>query len=461
MKIAVVLSQGIHYFYYDRVVRRLHAAGHEVRIVCPANFSEDGNKSGRALMKLLKEVNVALEDALPRRSRAYFASQIRGLLDYSVFIRPEHPTPHLAEHWVGKQLSARVLGLAQTTPFRTVLRSRAARKVLRFLEQLLQPEAQITAWLREFQPQVVFASPFLFTSDIEIEYVKAAQALGIPAIASLLSWDNLTSKGTYQIQPDWLFLWNQTLMEEAVQIHDVEPRRIFISGAPVYDPWFDLSPSMDRASFCAHAGLDPLKPYILYLCSSKSISDKEAELIHMLAAQFETIEERIRPSILIRPHPFKDMDAASLESKWVSIFPKGGQRPDTDEARSTYYDTLYHSAAVIGVNTTGFLESAILDKPCLTVVTPQTSRGQEMRAHFKHLMNAGYIETARDFPELARQIMEILSGVDASRENRAKFVRDFIRPHGIGVPAAEVMAGAILAVAQGREPSAWRESLHT
>jgi hypothetical protein len=181
----------------------------------------------------------------------------------------------------------------------------------------------------------------------------------------------------------------------------------------------------------------------------------------MLAAQFETIEERIRPSILIRPHPFKDMDAASLESKWVSIFPKGGQRPDTDEARSTYYDTLYHSAAVIGVNTTGFLESAILDKPCLTVVTPQTSRGQEMRAHFKHLMNAGYIETARDFPELARQIMEILSGVDASRENRAKFVRDFIRPHGIGVPAAEVMAGAILAVAQGREPSAWRESLHT
>ena len=93
-----------------------------------------------------------------------------------------------------------------------------------------------------------------------MEYTKAAHSLNIPAIGALLSWDNLTSKGTYNVIPDYLFVWNQNLVEEAVQIHDFEPQQVFVSGAAVYDPWFDLSPSTDRALFCAQVGLDPAKP---------------------------------------------------------------------------------------------------------------------------------------------------------------------------------------------------------
>ncbi|MBK8781547.1 MAG: hypothetical protein IPO22_07020 [Anaerolineales bacterium] len=456
MKIALVLSQGIHYFYYDRVVRGLHAAGHEVCIVCPASFSEDGNKSGRALVKLLQdEVDVQFEDALPRKKDIYFAELIRGLRDYANFVRPEHPTPHIAVGWVRKELSPKMMRLVQKPFIRSVLAGQMARRLLVFLESLIPPEEQIVAWLKKFQPQVVFVSPYVFTSYIETEYTKAARSLNIPVIASLLSWDNLTSKGTYKVKPDRLFVWNQSLVEEAVQIHDFEAQQVFVTGAPVYDPWFELTPAQDRASFCSQSGIDPSKPYVLYLCSSKGIAEREIELIHMLVDQFEKVEEDARPSILIRPHPFKEMDEAVIENEWVRVFPKGGQRPDTDEARSAYYDSLYYSAAVIGVNTTGFLESAILDKPCLTVVTPQTSRGQEMRAHFKHLMDAGYIQVAKDFPELVEMTMENISGSDAGRENRARFVRSFIRPHGLKVQASQVMTGAILAVAEGCAPEEW------
>lgn len=456
MKIAVVLSQGTHYFYYDRVVRRLHAKGHEVRIVCPADFSHEGNKSSRALKKLLMdESGITLEDALPRKKHRYAAELIRGLRDYSNFIRPEHPSPHLAVNWVRKELSPKVLRLVQIQIIKSILATKTARMFLSLLESLIPPEELIVGRLAEFQPRAVFASPYVFTSVVEAEYTKAAKSLNIPVIASLLSWDNLTSKGTYQVRPDWLFVWNQKLVEEAVQIHDFEPRRVFVTGAPVYDTWFDLTPARERASFCAQTGLDPSKPYVLYLCSSKGIAEKEVELLHMLIAQFEKVDESVRPSILVRPHPFKDMDADGLENDWVKVFPKGGQRPDTDEARSTYYDSLYHSAAVIGVNTTGFLESAILDKPCLTLVTPMTSRGQEMRAHFKHLMDAGYIEVAKDFPELVEKTRKNISGEDAGRENRARFVHNFIRPHGLDMQASKVMAEAILAIAEGRNPEEW------
>lgn len=457
MKIAFVLSQGKHYFYYDRVVRTLHARGHVVRVICPANFSEDGNKSGRALINLLKdESGVVLDDAIQtRHQNPYWVGLIRNLRDYAIFVRPEHPTPHLAPIWIGKELSAKMLRRLEFPVLRSFIRSKIARSLLEFLESRIQPDVEIVKWLKDFQPQVIFASPYVFREDFEVEYTKAAQSLQIPVIASLLSWDNLTSKGTYHTIPDWLFVWNHSLVTEAVKIHDIEARRIFVTGAPVYDPWFDLSPTTDRVSFCAHIGLDPSKPYVLYLCSSKSISEREIELIQTLISHFDKVDEKYRPALVVRPHPFKNMEADGLENEWVKVFPKGGQRPDTDETRSTYYDSLYHSAAVIGVNTTGFLESAILDKPCLTIMNSLTNHGQEMRAHFKHLMDAEYIEVAKDFHELMERTMCVISGTDDRRENRRKFVRDFIRPHGLDIPASEVMAGAILAVANGREPSDW------
>lgn len=462
MKIAFVLSQGKHYFYYDRVTRLLHAEGHEVRIVCPVDFSEDGNKSGRALVRLLKEEpGIVLEDAIqPLHKHSYWVGLLRNLRDYAVFVRPEHPSPHLAPAWIGKDLSQKMLKRLELPGIRAFIRSKAARRLFAWLESRIQPDEDILNWFKSFQPQVVFASPFVFRGEVEVAYAKAAQSLNIPVIASLLSWDNLTSKGTYHVMPDKLFVWNQSLGAEAVQIHDFEPRQVFVTGAPVYDPWFDLSPSADRASFCARIGLNPAKPYVLYLCSSKSISDRETELIRKLILRFEQVNERSRPALVVRPHPFKDMETDGLENEWVKVFPKGGQRPDTDEARSTYYDSLVYSAAVIGVNTTGFLESAILDKPCLTLVTSLTSQGQEMRAHFKHLMDAGYIEVAKDFSELVSKTMAIVSGADARNENRMKFVQDFIRPHGLDAPASQVMTGAILAVANGRMPSEWKKEIH-
>ncbi len=456
MKIAFVLSRGIHYFYYDRVVRLLHAWGHEVRIVSSADFSDEGNKSSRALKKLLiDESGIVLEDALPRKNYIYLCELIRGLRDYANFIRPEHPTPHLAVNWVRKELSPKVLNLIQKPLIMQIIATKSARAFLSFLESLILPEEQIVKWLKDFQPQIVFASPYVFTGEIEIEYTKAAQSLNIPVIASLLSWDNLTSKGTYKIRPDWLFVWNQNLKDEAIQIHDFEKEHVVIAGAPVYDPWFELTPSLDRASICLQAGINPEKPYILYLCSSRGISDNEIGLIRELTACLGKMEPAERPSVIIRPHPFNPVEPGEVENDWVKVFPKGGQRPDSDETRQLYYDSLHHSAVVFGINTTGFLEAALVDKPCVTLVNPLTNYGQEQRAHFRHLTEADFIEIAKDFEGLADCIAGIIKGEDAKKANRRNFVHQFLRPQGMNIPASRVVAGAILAVGRGEKPENW------
>ena len=77
-------------------------------------------------------------------------------------------------------------------------------------------------------------------------------------------------------------------------------------------------------------------------------------------------DPRLRDAgILVRPHPER-MD----EWKDVSLERFGnaalyGRNPVSPEAQADYFDSLYHSHAVVGLVTSAFLEAAIVGRPVL------------------------------------------------------------------------------------------------
>jgi len=462
VKIALVLTKAMYYSFFDTVVRSLYDMGHDVCIVCRPGFDFDGNKSGRTLLKLLADVPQAkLVDARLREKKAARVIMVRELANYANFLRPGHPMPPSLPWeniYMRGRLHPKIYWAVKTRVGVALFSTSFVRWLLRTLESLVLPEPQIIEWLDEYKPDVVVASPYIWSSDLEVEYVKAAKQKGIPTIAAVLSWDNLVSKGTYLVKPEWLFVWNNNLTEEAVHLHDFERENVFITGAPVFDPWFNLSPSIDRENFCQQCGIDPKKPYILFLGSSKTITDLDVEFIKALIAHFEQVDETKRPNIVIRPHPYASFDMTIFENDWVKIFPPKGGRPDMDETRQTYFDTLYHSAAVVGINTTGFLDAAIVDKPCVTLMDDRMREGQG--AHFNYLIDADYLEVARNRYETFEIIDRIIGGVDMKMENRRKFVHQFIRPLGMDIPASDVMLKAILAVGYGKKPEDWKNEIH-
>ena len=462
MKIALVLTKAMYYSFFDPVVRSLFEMGHDVRIVCRPGFEADGNKSGRALLKLLADIPQAkLENARFRGKGASWVITIRELANYANFLRPGHPMPPTLPWeniYMRGRLHPKLYWAVKTRIGAAIFSTRFIRWLLRKIETFFKPEPQIVEWLKDYKPDVVVASPYIWSSDLEIEYVKAAQHVSIPTVASVLSWDNLVSKGTYLVKPEWLFVWNTNLTEEAVNLHEFERKTVFITGAPVFDPWFDLAPSLSREEFCRQCGVDPQKPYVLFLGSSKTITSLDVEFIKALIAHFGQVDAKNRPSVIIRPHPYASFDMTTFESDWVKVFPPKGGRPDMDETRQTYFDTLYHSAVVVGINTTGFLDAAIVDKPCVTLMDDQMRDGQG--AHFNYLIDADYLEIARNRPETFQIIDRIISGVDAKMENRRKFVHQFIRPQGMDTPASEVMLKAILAVGRGKRPEDWKNVSH-
>jgi hypothetical protein len=115
----------------------------------------------------------------------------------------------------------------------------------------------------------------------------------------------------------------------------------------------------------------------------------------------------------------------------------------------TLFDTVFHSAAVVGLNTSAELEAGIVGRPVLTVLAPESSGGQRGTLHFDYLLKAhgGFVELAPDMDVHRQQLTAAVAGAYDAEAIRA-FMRDFLRPQGLDRPVAPLVADAIVAAAR-------------
>jgi hypothetical protein len=129
-----------------------------------------------------------------------------------------------------------------------------------------------------------------------------------------------------------------------------------------------------------------------------------------------------------------------------------GSNPVTAQARDDYFDSLYHSRAVIGLNTSAFLEAAIAGRPVLAILPDEFRDNQEGTLHFGYLstVGGGLLRTSRTLDEHCGQLAQMLSATDDRVDHQA-FIRAFLRPHGLEVAATPVFADAVESLASQRQ----------
>jgi hypothetical protein len=448
MKVVLALHQPGAFRSFEGVVRRLCQEGHEVKVlhgVVPKPIAVD-----RALRACEAEEKGCSTGFLMERSTWRGLANVRELVNCTNYLRPGHPAPGQANRWRNKVNRPLRYAIKNQRVLRFLSRQRI-QGALKRIEMLVPPDPEIMRWLENYRPHVVVASPFIFPVSKELEYIKAAKALSIPTVGAVLSWDNLTSKGTFHVIPDVVLVWNESLAREAVALHDVPRNKIAVTGAPPFDFWFEMGPSVDRAAFCGRLGLNPHKPFVLYLCSSPFIARDETSFVKQLADALNERTGRGEIGLMVRPHPTNSAIWDGFEDDRMIIWPRGGEYVDVPHARQNYYDSIYYSSAVMGVNTSAMVETTILDKPCLTVMNEHYKATQTGVGHFRHLMGAGFMEVAASFKEASDILAQIVSGNDGKGPQRLRFVEEFIRPRGIGRPASEIMARIIAAVASGMD----------
>jgi hypothetical protein len=109
------------------------------------------------------------------------------------------------------------------------------------------------------------------------------------------------------------------------------------------------------------------------------------------------------------------------------------------------FDSLFHSTAVVGLNTSAMIEAAIVGRPVYTITTPENAGGQGGTIHFRYLLieNGGVVWTSSSFEEHLRQLAAAPERADETVQRSQGFLSVFVRPHGLHVPAATLMADEI------------------
>jgi hypothetical protein len=202
-----------------------------------------------------------------RRTDAWrdFAPALRRLRDYSRFLDPRYAAAEKLEARASNAVPKGWRAFAKRQPAMRRNR-RLLAKALAVAEDAIPSDRFFELFIEHEQADVVLVTPLVDYGSYQTDVVKAAHRLGVPVAFLPFSWDNLTNRGLVRVIPDRMLVWNDIQLREAVELHGVPPGRVLVVGAPRFDDFYAMAPSSSRDDFCRQIGLDPGRPFFLYVC---------------------------------------------------------------------------------------------------------------------------------------------------------------------------------------------------
>jgi len=449
MRVLCVLHYPGYLRYYDSVIHELAERGHDVVVA----FSNEVKQQEGIEGLWHPSGRVVKAPRVPKRRDTWepVASVIRDLADYTRYLHPHYAE---AEHLRRRHERFIPRGFRWLTrlPSLDPRVVRLGHRFLGWLEQAVPSSPELERFVADARPDVLLISPLVADFTRQTDLLKSTQALGIPTVLGVASWDHLSTKGLIKLRPDRIIVWNETQREEALEYHHVPRSEVVVTGAHPWDRWFGRRPTLDRAAFAAKVGLPPGKPFVLFLGSTASISETLAEqrFVHeWVSALRAGPDPSVREiAVLVRPHPYnpgtwEEADLSGLGN--ITVWPRGGANPVNEEDRADYFDSMYHSAATVGINTSAMIETAIVGRPVLTLRVPEFADTQGGTVHFHYLLpeNGGFLRVATDLGQHVTQLAEVLSDPETVGEELSRFVGSFVRPNGLEQPATPLAADVI------------------
>ena len=465
-----ILFAALHLAYFrnfDSVVRELAARGHHVHLT----GDEPEAMGGQGLAETLaaEHPGRVTWDLLPSlEDEPWFDAtrRMRVSLDYVRVLDPRYPDKLRVRT---EERTARVVRWASALPLVGAPVTLAA---LKRFERLMPAGDAMVAYLRRHAPDVLVLTSLTYSRSQQLDLLKAARLLGIPVAAAIMSWDHLSSKALLHVAPERVLVWNQVQQDEAVTMHGLPAGRVVATGAQCYDQWFTRTPERSREEFCRAMRLRSDRPFVLWVHSALSPTPQPPEprlVTRWVDALRAHADPRLRElGVLVRPHPERLKEWAGISLDGYDNVAFHGRNPIDRASRDDYFESLYHSSAVVGLVTSAFLEAAIVGRPVLTFTLPEYRMHQEEMIHFRYLttVGGGLLHMAPDLATHFVQLAEAVALGGARDERNRRFVAAFIRPAGLDVPATPAVATVIEDVARdGAHPdpsfaaSAWMRPL--
>ena len=459
MKILFVMRHSGYVRNFESTLRMLCDRGHRVDLafqIAGTHWLLDRSDVTRTLAATYPRFS---RSVIPIRDDAWghVARELRLGLDYFRYLGPAYRNASKLRERAERDIPPNLLQRIKRGPFSTAPGRALLGRSLRTLLRAIPTNPRIDAFLEVHRPDVIALTPLIEPGAPQAEYVRSARARGIPTALCVASWDNLTNKGLIHGPVDLVTVWNEMMRQEAIALHGMSPQKVVVTGAQPFDHWFDWQPTVGREAFCRQVGLPTDHPYILYVCSSRFIAPEEVPFVRSWLHHLR--QSGMYGGVLVRPHPQNAQQWRNVDLKDCGpavVWPPAGATPSDAESRADYFNSIVHSAAVVGINTTAEIESAIVGRSVFTILADDFKATQEGTLHFEHLRsaNGGVLHVARTFTEHVAQLREALHHPNVDDGRCRRFVEAFVRPFGLDVPATPKLVEALEMLArQGRQPA--------
>ena len=462
MKILFVWDSPEYLRFYDSAVEDCAARGHDVSIAV-INASAKKPVGLEGLKAYTERGRVLGLGVVPQHEGVWggIAHGLRGVMDFARYFHPRFAQAAKLRARMKRKVLPAAYHWLDAIPSLSENNVRRLEKALMAGERAIPVCGEIVDLLRAEKPDIVLVSPVIDAASEGVDWIKAARACGIHSVACIASWDNLTNKGLIRIEPTCVIVWNQAQKEEARDYHYIPEHKIVATGAQLFDRWFTRQVTREREAFCARVGLPDAGPFVLFTGSSSFISDSSVEVAFVqrwIKALRSSADPALRSiNVLVRPHPYNchawDPDPL-VDLPGTTFFPRRGYSPIDPDNRADFYDSIYHSSAVVGINTSAMIEAAIIGRPVFSMLTEEFSDTQEGTIHFHHLLpeNGGCVRIAATLDEHVQQLSDRLRDPEGARAEARRFVANFIRPHGLDRPATPIFVDTVERVAATPAP---------
>lgn len=296
------------------------------------------------------------------------------------------------------------------------------------------------------------------TEPTESRLIRAATRAGVPSVALVPSWDNLTSKGVIGAMPDHLVVWNATMRDEALSLYDFKPAQVHICGALQFDHHLRAAkekpgpvpfPIPNEAPLLMYATITP--KYFRY-----NIEVVEELLSEISAGRLPSethIVVRLHPQVLYDPKFGDDLDRyqalAEHPQVHLSIPEVSAWGPLIAPIRSDFHELislLRRADAILAPASTVAIDAAAVDTPMIGLgfdghETLPFERSVQRTFEFTHyvsLMKHGAVELAESPAEVSKLFASYLADPTRKSGERRAVVANLLT-YADGDSAARVM----------------------
>lgn len=314
------------------------------------------------------------------------------------------------------------------------------------LEELTLPgSADFNQLVRKYQPAVVITATPGF-DPWEAEVILLSRKAKIPTVAVDFSWDNLTMNSKHIRKTDYLIAWNSIMKKEAVEIHNYNPEKVFVSGTPRFDVYFEHPNSAPPPSGSGNpnAPIQIKEPTREEFLLSKGLSPNYKTIFHTTVTKAYPFQKKyIRDlielrhygrtpyvNLFIRVHPL-DIYENYREFLGVSdlhIEPagrSGGKEMDYQDLLNLKRSLKYTDLNINYASTIS-IEACIFDKPVINIGYVDRFKLAYEFNHYRPIYESGAVKLAKTDSDLADLINMYLKNPKIDREARGEIVKEYV-----------------------------------